>query len=104
MKFTKKDCKEVCKAIGLKQDMCNKIADGIKHCIDNDITHLNIIVMNVYRFLETKYGDTPKGIKHSLENNIRKYLKEEELLLKLNFSDKLTPKRLFMLLLERYQH
>lgn len=103
MKFTKKDCRQVCKAIGLKPDICNKIVDGIKYCMDNNITHLNIIVTNIYRFLEPKYGDTPKGLNHSVEHNIKKYLNEDELFLKLNFRDKLTPKRLFMLLLERYQ-
>ena len=106
MKYSKRSIATLCRNLGIEDDIANKIIDGVKHCIDNKITHVDFVLCrDIFAPLSVKFGKTECAIESELTRGLRNGKNQKELFNKLlGYNNIPTPKKLFCLILEKYEN
>ena len=103
MKFTKKSLKGICSELGFEKSLSLYIVEAVKHCIDNGISHVDLVATkDIYKTLEFKTGKTSCSIEHEFVRGIKNAYNKLVFTKVLNYDQRPTVKKLFILLLIKY--
>lgn len=99
MKYDKSHLEKILSKFGMENLTKSMIIFGIKSCVDHDIHHVDLIMKKVYKTIAKNFGDT--AIESRIYDEV-KAIDDEDVYLELGYLGHLTSKKLFILLLEKY--
>lgn len=99
--YDTKKCKKILSRIGLKEESIHLVITGMKWLKKKKIKHIDLKLKDIYYEASLQTGKTEYAVETVLQKDMKNVL-SDEVFFNLNYDGHVTVKKLFLLLMEKF--